>query len=80
MVQAYTVLADIKNRVNSQQEWRFCLLTNAKQKKCKKEKKKQLPVALKKKDQSTMCHLTMQAFVMLKNTNMIAMPNVWLYE
>jgi len=44
MVQAHTVLADIKNRVNSQQEtenerllkgridWKFCPLTNAKQK------------------------------------------------
>jgi len=36
--------------------------------------------SFKKNDQATMCHLTMQAFVMLKNTNMIAMPNVWLYE
>jgi hypothetical protein len=44
MVQAYTALADINNRVNSRQEienerllkgkidWRFCPLTNAKQK------------------------------------------------
>jgi len=36
--------------------------------------------SFKKKNQSTMCHLTMQVFDMLKNTNMIAMPNVWLYE
>jgi hypothetical protein len=31
-------------------------------------------------NQSTMCHLTMHAYVLLKNTNMTAMPNVWLYE
>jgi hypothetical protein len=31
-------------------------------------------------NQSTMCHFTMHAYVLFKNTNMTAMPNVWLYE
>lgn len=44
------------------------------------EKEETTTCSFKKNDQATMCHLTMQAFVMLKNTNMIAMPNVWLYE